>query len=513
MRSNRSILFGLIPALLTAGCSIDSNPTGTPKRTSPHIVSSALGAAPGLVAQAVSGKRDRGEQDQMLRVEAKVPGFGGFYIDSLGNVVIYLKPRPTSTQSALARTSVFSEYAARSESNVREIMSKASDARINEGAYSLSELIAVEYRIASNPGGIPGLVGVGTSIYQNHVVVGFRDSVSLMRGLSGMSERGIPASAVVGEIWGEIRPLSNWNSIVRPTRGGIEIGVINRTRYPWTTLPNGKMYSYSGGGSLGFNVRTPAGTDYFMTNAHVINDWSGTNGALGDTVLQPSLETSLNFLYGLGIITVNPAWSEGASCPVRDSTTMARFDYCTTADVALGTYVGGVSGERKIGTSDYEGQNGASGCCNGHIHGWYPIQGVLAPEFVKQQLTLGVHKSGHKTGTTTGTIGVPLAEAITRLCWRVPPYPIPDPCVSNPYLLWQRVTQVLHMGGGTGDSGGAVFSGNGLPYNALGIVVSGGPSVDVNGNCNAGSACFVFFARWDEMQLRLGLTLNPATVQ
>jgi hypothetical protein len=76
MPSNRSILLGLIPALLAvAGCSTDSNPAEGPQQlTAPHGVRSALDDAPGLVARAVSGKRDRGEQDEMLRVEAKMPG-------------------------------------------------------------------------------------------------------------------------------------------------------------------------------------------------------------------------------------------------------------------------------------------------------------------------------------------------------------------------------------------------------------------------------------------------------
>jgi hypothetical protein len=407
---------------------------------------------------------------------------------------------------------VFNEYASRNESNVREIMSKASDAGIKEGVYSLSELIAVEYRIASSPASIPGLVGVGTSIYHNRVVAAFRDSLSMFAGLRGLSQRGIPASAVVGEVWGEIRLLANWNSFVRPTRGGIQIGVFNRTRYPWG---NGGTFAFTGEGSLGFNVRTPAGVEYFTTASHVVNEWSGTNGALGDTVIQPGLSTTKGALDGIGIITVNSAWDQGAACPVRDTLTGARYDYCTTADVAAGTYVGGTSDERKIGTSDTEGQNGAVGCCNGHVHNWYPIQGVLAPEFVKQQQdsgkSLGVHKSGATTGTTTGVIGMPLTEVFATLCWREV-MTGPD-CASSPSIAIQRVTQVLHIGAGAGDSGGPVFYGSGSPYTALGIVVAGGPIDQSTGICLAGSSCVLFFSRWDEIQLRLGLTLNPSFVQ
>jgi hypothetical protein len=147
MTPNRSILTGLASGLLAlAGCSTDKNPPTAPQLAPPKIASNVLNDAPRLVALAASGVRDRGEQDEMLRVEAKVPGFGGFYIDSEGAVVIYLKQGPATAQSAVARTAVNNQYVNRAESNVREIMSRASDAQIRVGLYSLSELIAVEYR-------------------------------------------------------------------------------------------------------------------------------------------------------------------------------------------------------------------------------------------------------------------------------------------------------------------------------------------------------------------------------
>jgi hypothetical protein len=503
MNATRSTLGVLTLGLLASACSPDSGPSNPSPTGVVRAATSVLERAPQLVSLAVSGKRDRGEQDEMLRVEAKLPGFGGFYIDSLGNVVIYQKHVPAAAAAAVARKVLFAEYAGRSERNVRDIMSHAANAQIREGAYSLSELIAVEYSIAANPASIPGLVGVGTSIFQNRVVAGFRDSASMVAGLASIPRKGIPKDAVVGEVWGEVRLTSNWNSIVRPTRGGIQLSVMNRTRLPWDP-----GYSYSGDGSLGYNVRTPAGVQYLLTASHVVNTWSGTNGALNDTITQPWLSSTNKVPYPIGVITVNPPWTTGAQCPMRDSVSGTHFDYCTTADAALGTYVG-ASPDREIGTSDYEGQHGDVGCCNGHIHGWYPITGVLSPEFVKQQQTLGVHKSGSTTGTTTGTIGLPLTEFYAQICWRYQS----GSCGSVPYIIEQRVTQVLHMGSGGGDSGGPEFSGNGLPYNALGIHVAAGPHFNSNGICDAGDSCYTFFARWDEIQLRLGLTLNPATTQ
>ena len=104
-------------------------------------------------------------------------------------------------------------------------------------------------------------------------------------GIRGLSQWGIPASAVIGEVWGEILPVSNWDSMVRPTRGGIEIATFNRTKMP--TNPDSSQNIEEG--SLGFNVRTPAGVEYLLTASHIANTYSGTNGSLGDTILQPSI--------------------------------------------------------------------------------------------------------------------------------------------------------------------------------------------------------------------------------
>jgi hypothetical protein len=63
-----------------------------------------------------------------------------------------------------------------------------------------------------------------------------------------------------------------------------------------------------------------------MTAAHVVNTYSGTNGAVGDTVAKP-IETNQRQFFDIGIITVNPAWTAGASCPMRDTVQHIPFDY------------------------------------------------------------------------------------------------------------------------------------------------------------------------------------------
>src|SRR5262245_14275021 len=133
----------------------------------------ALGTeAARLRDQAVAGVRRRGEQDEMLKLEARLPGFGGFFIDSLGEVVAWQKPMAGGVTAATIRSILAAKYAAHGSQFVREVMAPAAVARVLDAAYTLSELVAIESRVAHSPAIIKGYAGVGTSVVLNRVKVG-----------------------------------------------------------------------------------------------------------------------------------------------------------------------------------------------------------------------------------------------------------------------------------------------------------------------------------------------------
>lgn len=346
----------------------------------------------------MTGVYIRGEQDKMVRIEALLPGFGGFYLDSSGTVVVHMKGSITATQGP-ARQTLQATYAARPEAAIRQIMAEARKATVIEGQYALSELIAVENRITDNIGLIPGLTGVGTSLVMNRVKVGFIDSASFGPGVEAAVRLGVPQNAIIPEVWGVGRNTSNWDSNVMPTRAGIQISVVNRTRSPG-------VYPM---GSYGFNVTTTTGAIYALIASHTANDAPGINGNVGDSVLQNA------FSVPVGVVQINPPWD--TNCPINPVTGMP-YDFCTDADVAAVRLLPGVTSQRALGTSDYEGQNGAAG--SAHIHGWYPIGSVVPPEFILQNPIIGLHKSGYSTGTTTGIIDTPLASQAVFKCFGPP---------------------------------------------------------------------------------------------
>jgi hypothetical protein len=406
--------------------------------------------------------------------------------------------------AATVRTLLANAYAAHGNPLVREALATVGSATIVQGAYSLSELIAIEQRISGSPIPLPGWTGVGTDLASNKVAVMFEDSTALQRGLSMMGSLGIPADALEPVIMPPLRfETASFQDRWRPTGGGIEASIGNDTAVPGYCCKNG-VYVYEGMiFSLGYNVRATSGIDYFMTAAHSESMWRGYNGVIGDSIFQPSRLVASGLI---GKITNNPRYNEGAECPY-DAVYQRNYDFCTTADAMLGTYFAGVTYARKVGTSVRGGVIGDTfgGVGSQSVNGFYTINAVLPPEYVRDTLHHDVAKSGRTTGTTSGRILTPMGDFPFSVC-----FPDQVNCTPSYRILLQRQGQVYAANAG-GDSGAPVFTGNpnnGAPYAALGILTAG-----TGINCNSSSLdCYFVFSRWDMIEQRLGLgNLNPRT--
>lgn len=474
---------------LVLGCSPDepTRPSAAPK-----TVRSALLEAPNVLLQAEAGTLGRGEQDFLVRFERRLPGFGGLFIRR-GQVNVYLKG--SSVSESAVRSALVTAYRAHPNPLVRQALAGVSQAKILPATYTLSELIAIEQRIGSTSGLPKGFNGAGVAIQDNRVRVTFADSTALLRAASTLEANGIPPNALSLAVTGPAHLEATWGDAWRPTGGGIEIAISNDTRVPgiWH---NGQYFIYYDVGSLGYNVQTSSGVNYFLTASHIANMFSATNGVLGDTIFQPQVGAR-SYYPPVGTITVNPAWNTGAACPINPQT-RTNFDFCTTADAMLGTYLPGVSFARKVGTSVKGGINGSAG--SSAVNGFYNVTGIFSPEYVDDTLHQGTNRSGRTTGTVSGEITTQMGFVDLNICW-----PSTNFCPSKKWLRLQNVTEV-HAASGRGDSGGPVFSAS--PYHALGIDVAG----EGAGDPCTGSNCYYLFARWDQIEPRLGLgPLNPKT--
>jgi hypothetical protein len=481
------------------GCSADAT-------VKPMLVqhrTSALMNASGVQARAESGELGRGEQDLLVRLERQLPGFGGLYIAD-GAVRVHVKSDTIPLQHVRAVLSAV--YSAHPNAAVREAMSTVSSATTIPARYALSELIAIQERVEES---VAGWNSVGTRLMANNVVVSFPDSSALLSGLNAMPGVGVPLDAITAIVMPPLHAASNFSSMVRPTRAGLQILLENSTYEPLGTKNISGVNVpewYGNRCSLGFNVQTSTGANYFLTAGHCENGWRGVNGITGDSVFQPTMSFPPAPSGFMGTIAINPAWKEGSACPIRPGTD-THYDFCTTADVALGVNASGIGSERKVGVSDYEGDNGYPG--TDHIHNWYSITRVLPPEYVDSVMRHQPYKSGGTTYTTAGPFIQDMTDASASMCWPANKYG----CGSIKWILWQNVSSV-HADADGGDSGAPVFTGdpvNGAPYAALGILVAAARPLGIYDSDRC-SSCYYYFARWDQIEPRVGLgTLNPKT--
>jgi hypothetical protein len=64
------------------------------------------------VLQALGGRRERGEQEEMLRVERGLPGFGGFFTTEEGEVLLVSTSVTQRRETELRSRLVFSSWGA-----------------------------------------------------------------------------------------------------------------------------------------------------------------------------------------------------------------------------------------------------------------------------------------------------------------------------------------------------------------------------------------------------------------
>jgi hypothetical protein len=205
-------ILALVIAGVLGACHLHHrNPPPAPERppiVCPGIVTtgpSALLAAPAVIAKALTGVRDRGEQDIMVRMESKLPGFGGWFLAG-DTFAVYMKPPPSASLEEVRKV-FYDAYSGRTEDYVRRLIVLGPQVKIVPGRYTLSELIAIEHLVTQPPKRIPGWTGAGTSLVHNRVVVGFTDSASVCPGAAAIASMGVPLDASELEVWGIIRAL------------------------------------------------------------------------------------------------------------------------------------------------------------------------------------------------------------------------------------------------------------------------------------------------------------------
>src|SRR3954447_5506006 len=174
--------------LLAAACSEQEAPTGPSTRPESPIVQ--------LPAQ--------GSADDPVSLARGVRGFGGFYLDTQGTPVVYLR-NGTERINAERALAPFLSSQGLSPSQLRVLPAR----------YEWAQLEAWSSKASAGALAIPGAVFVDADEGSNRVTIGVeRGAQSRIRGI--VARLGIPADAVVLQETEPIRLAATLRSKVRP---------------------------------------------------------------------------------------------------------------------------------------------------------------------------------------------------------------------------------------------------------------------------------------------------------
>jgi hypothetical protein len=228
-----------------------------------------------------------------------VPGFGGFYLDSRGTPVVYLKNAAQRGNAERALEPFFRAHGL-----------AASQLRVLPAKYDWAQLERWFARASVEVLAAPGGVFVDADEASNRVLVGVkRGAAASIRGL--VARLGIPEAAVVIRETEPIHFAATLRDEVRPIVGGLQIN------FPGFLC------------TLGFNA-VSSSQNSFITNSHCTTTQGGTEG----TPYWQPLETVQPAQIGTEVD--DPVYQRNiAGCP--------RGKLCRRSDASRAAYASGIS--------------------------------------------------------------------------------------------------------------------------------------------------------------------------
>jgi len=286
--------FALVLAVLAGGCALTQS--GIEKS-----VDQALQPQSKFTGLAANGHQKTGLSinDLSAAVAARVPEFGGLFLNENGELAVYLTE---TTQPKVQAT----------EAAIREIFGSEVPDRIGQvlqGKYSFTQLYEWFNRLVALLGE-PQLGATMADIddTKNMLTLGLADLEALALVGPHLDRLGIPREAVNVIQAGPFEPLQHRQETVRPLQGGIHINFVFG---PDPNRPGAPGPSFC---TLGFIAESVAAGQGFVTNSHCTTVQGGvtpTSYFQGPAIF--ALNNAANFI---GIEVLDPVWLPGLpGCP------------------------------------------------------------------------------------------------------------------------------------------------------------------------------------------------------
>jgi len=163
MHNTKSILLAVLTTLAVSACHDEDQPSPvTPAASRPSLEASQ--------ARSPFGRFRPGEEHSVALAQA-VPGFGGFYIDDVGNLHAYLQDVKQSGQARAALVRVLAERQRDYTETERRLRTR-SEIIIHQGQFTFLQLADWRNQIENFTTTVPGVVWVGLDEHVNRVAMG-----------------------------------------------------------------------------------------------------------------------------------------------------------------------------------------------------------------------------------------------------------------------------------------------------------------------------------------------------
>jgi hypothetical protein len=417
------------------------------------------------VRAASQGRRSRGIEDAILRLEAAVPGIGGFYADTAtGHFTVLVRDGARRGPAVHAVQQLLSRIEAGAPGMLPT--SARTDVDVRIGDYAFSELVVWQKTLRRVLFNVPEFLSIDADERLNRVQITVSSEAARSKIEDLVSAAGVPLAAVRVEQGTPAVALATLSDKVRPTGGGVQIKNNGGERC-----------------TLGWNVTTSADESGFLTASHCSRFAKGS-GATGESMYQSNAVPN-DFM---GTVVSNPAWN--MSCYDED-TGQQYTGKCTNADVLFGT--SSVGAKRVARTSGVAPSNTRG---TRSLAGWWTTIAQYQYSYVGQS----VDKVGRTTGWTRGYVQSTCADVKVN-----EGYP-------DEYMVLCS-DEVTGASAGGGDSGSPVFKSISTPTQTvwpLGVLFAGGPlnQVDINDNtryCEAAPVpCTFFFSEFPQIEVHVG---------
>jgi hypothetical protein len=437
-------IYPLVAAILLAACSDEPLSPNRPQREA--LVAPTASAH---LAAAAAGRLSRGFEDEILRLENRIPGLGGLFRQD-GDIVIYLQD--PSQRGAAMRELRAAASTVRADPAFRSQLAAGNRVTVRTGKFPFSQLVAWQGALLRAVAGTPALLSVDADEARNQVHVHLVDGGSRAAVDAAIATLSLPPGAVHID-FGPRVDAAHLTSRFRPTGGGVQI-------------QNG-----SGGScTLGFNITTEFWNETgLLTASHCAEGAIGA-GATGGTIFQNTAAGGNE----IGTVHLNPAFN-------RTDAECGGMSSCTYADAMMVIYSSASLSQKRIARTAFVGQNYGAGSLD--EVGWFTD---ISKAWFTPYVGMTADKVGRTTGWTRGTVNATCAAVQ----------------VNGPggYMVL-CADSYTGSRGGRGDSGSPVFypPAGGDPAWAVGILfaVAGIPF----GQNVCTTNCTLFYSPWNAIEL------------